>query len=171
MMQRTILVTLLVIVFASTLVIATPLKPAKSSRALLSTEVKCENTKAKELGRRFPSIIPGKATHCFSFNSEDMLSFGTAQMMMSTHSAVELLVSLGGETWTTATLNKADQNLQELQASVPPGSINAANNRTLMVAVRNVDKVAVPFSLVVLLPLPPCVYEKIDYFNKEASVR
>ena len=41
------------------------------------------------------------------------------------------------------------------------GDINADKNNTLTVAIRNVDDVAIPFSMVAILPLPTCDYEKI----------
>ena len=148
-------------------------EPKTSSRELLSEAVSCTKSSKQELGRRFPSIIPAKETHCYSFNSEDMISFGTVKVMLSSHSALEILVSLGDEsaTWNPAQLNKADQNLQELEANVKPGDINLHNNRTLRVAVRNVDQIAVPFSMVALLPLPVCEYEPVNYFDQDYSVR
>jgi len=158
------------------LVIASaPLTPSATvTRRLLSTsEVSCQKTAKKDLGRRFPSIIPASETHCYTFNSEDMLSFGSVKVMLSSHSSLEILVSLGDENaaWSQAQLNKADQNLQELEAKLQPGDINLANNRTLRVAVRNSDKVAVPFSMVALLPLPSCEYEQVPFFGKDVSVR
>ena len=152
---------------------ARPASATAARRTLLTTDVKCQKTAMRDLGRRFPSIIPASETHCYTFNSDDMLSFGSVKVMLSSHSALEILVSLGDEKepWVQAQLNKADQNLQELEATVKPGDINLANNRTLRVAVRNSDKVAVPFSMVALLPLPSCEYEQVPFFGKDVSVR
>ena len=131
--------------------------------------VECPKLMSRELGRRFPAIIPAKSTQCFTFNSEDMLSFGLVKVMLATNSAIEMYVGIN-EKWVGATLNRADQNSQELEAHVTPGDINADKNNTLTVAIRNVDDVAIPFSMVAILPLPTCDYEKIT-LDQDTSVR
>lgn len=102
-----------------------------------------------------------------------MLSFGTVKLMLATNSAVEVLVALGPDddiVWSPTHLNNGDQNSHEYEGEVSPGDVNALHNRTLRVAVKNVDKLPVPFSLVTLLPLPSCTYERVA-LNTETSVR
>merc|ERR1712216_569203 len=60
--------------------------------------VYCNALQLRDLGKRFPSILRPNRTECFSYKSKDMLSFGTAKMLISTQGMVDVAVQLNG-TW------------------------------------------------------------------------